>query len=404
MDNEKVKKSKHFCSAIWGAIYQAPNGNIGPCCVYNGSFGNIQSQTLDDMYKSDKVAEVKRKMLNDEKVEECNYCYGLEGENQTSTSGRTSFNKTLFNKLDLKKEEPEFIYWDIRITNLCNFKCRMCNPELSSEWKEDWAKLGLEDTQDKVITVDRKNRFFSDLQEHYKYVKHIYFAGGEPFLSSQHYKILDDLRSLNLEKQVEIRVNTNLSIRTYKKKRVLDYYEGFDNVFFGFSIDGSYGIGEYIRKGLNYTEWKENVKEYVEYTEKCNNWSITYGFQITYGAMNFHNLFDFILDLYDSNLINKFCKFQFQPIQDPEEQSLKALPTQVVKDCIDRLKTIEQKLKEVDEIVLDTLRTGLEEVYIFAEASKHSPELTDSLFSKAEELDKIRDESIFEHLPDYRKM
>ena len=51
----------------------------------------------------------------------------------------------------------EIISWDYRFSNLCNFKCRMCGPMLSSAWETEVRKQGKIQPMDGK-TLKQKNR------------------------------------------------------------------------------------------------------------------------------------------------------------------------------------------------------------------------------------------------------
>jgi len=275
---------------------------------------------------------------------------------------------------------------------------------LSSEWYDDWKALG-NDPQEKVVKIDDKSNFWKQLEEHYKYVDTIYFAGGEPFMNEHHYKILEDLVDRKLH-DTKITVNTNASITHWKKKKVLDYYKPFNNVIFGFSIDGSYEVGEYIRKGLNYKEWKKNVKEYVDYISDKDTWDITYLFQFAYGVTNIHNICDFIIDLLNDGLITKYCQFQFQPIVNPIEQSVKSIPPSIFEKFKKDVSKMDNILEEygLDERTIEPIIIHLKKIITYIESNPYNKTNLNQFYKKQEKLDKIRNESIYDIIPDYRKL
>lgn len=402
MSKEKALKSKTFCSALWTAIYQSPNGSISPCCVWNGSLGNVNNTSIEDVFNSEYVNRLKNKMLDGKKIHQCKYCYNIE-KHTNSESTRHFFNKHFIDKIEWESSDVQFVYWDLRISNLCNFKCRMCSHGLSSEWYNDWKSLGNE-PKEKVVKIDDKSNFWQQLKEHYKYVDSIYFAGGEPFMNEHHYKILEDLVDRKLY-DTKIIVNTNASITHWKKKKVLDYYKPFNNVIFGFSIDGSYEVGEYIRKGLDYKQWKKNVKEYVDYITEKDSWDITYLFQFAYGVTNIHNICDFIVDLLKDGLITKYCQFQFQPIVNPVEQSIKSVPPPIFEKFKKDVSKITNILIEygLDDRTIEPIIIDLNKIITYIGNNPFDKTNLIEFYRKQEQLDKIRNENIYDIVPDYRK-
>ena len=410
-DKERALKSNSFCAALWTSIYQDPSGKVSPCCVWeqNSPLGNVNESTLEEIYNSTYVGELKEKMLDGKVISECSYCNKIKED--TGEDGSRKFFHNFFDKIDWESTNTKFVYWDLRISNLCNFKCRMCYHDLSSEWYDDAIKLSkshptLNAPSNKILKVDDKSKFWNELESHYEYVESIYFAGGEPFLNEHHYKILEDLNNRELY-DTKIIVNTNASITKWKRKSVIDYYRNFNHILFGFSIDGSYEVGEYIRSGLDYRKWKQNVKEFVNFIEEKNTDDITYLFQFAYGVTNLHNICDFILDLINDGLvIEKSCGFSFQPIVNPIEQSVISLPPEIFtkfKKDYNNL-VIELKNRGIESYFIESLDISIGHIIKYVESNPFEKKHLNDFYKYQIDLDKIRGEDIFNILPDYRKL
>lgn len=411
---EKAIASKSFCAAPWSAIYQKPNGVVAPCCIWNGDegFGNVNEKNIEEVYLDEKATEVKSKMLSGEKLKECVACYKQEDIGIPSL--RENFNSLYFNKIDFSSDNPKFLYWDLRLSNLCNFKCRMCHHELSSEWYEDIIKLNPHSgITEKVIKVNREE-FWSDMKSHYKFVEAVYFAGGEPFLNQHHYQILEDLRNLG-KTDTRIIVNTNGSITHFKKKRVLDFYKDFKNINLGFSIDGMGKNVEYIRSGINYDKWKENIREYINFVEEKNSSTINYFFQVTYGVLNVENILDMIIDFAKEGFLTKHSSISFQTIDQPIELSIEAIPTVIKnrviskilsKEYLDEIKSKDINFNTDNQTHYSNLIDSFYRLKSQLESVQFDKTLLHTLYEGRTTvlLDELREESILENVPDYRKL
>jgi len=410
---EKAIKSNTFCVAPWSAIYQKPNGVVAPCCIWKGDegLGNVNEKDIEEIYTDKKATDVKLSMLSGDKLNECQACYTQEDIGIPSL--RESLNNHFLDKIDFSYDRPQFMYWDLRLSNLCNFKCRICWHELSSEWYEDAKKIRPDiDFKDKVIKVN-KEEFWSDMKSHYKYVEAVYFAGGEPFLNQHHYQILEDLRNLG-KTDTRIIVNTNGSVTHFKKKRVLDYYKDFKDINFGFSIDGMGKTVEYIRSGINYNEWKNNLREYIDFVKDKNSRTIKYFFQITYGVMNVENVLDMFIDFAKEGFLTKHCYVNFQMIFQPIELSLGAIPDEIKNKVIHKV-TSEEYINEIkaQDIYFNTdnqIDYGeLIDSFKMFQSQLESVEFDQTLLQGLYEgreftlLDKLRGESMLENIPDYRQ-
>ena len=81
--------------------------------------------------------------------------------------------------------------------------------------------------------------------------KEIYFAGGEPLATEEHYLLLAWLVK-NKATNVRLRYNTNFSILKFKSYEVIEYWKEFQSVEILASIDASENLGEYVRKEMNW--------------------------------------------------------------------------------------------------------------------------------------------------------
>ena len=88
-------------------------------------------------------------------------------------------------------------------------------------------------------------------------VKEIYFAGGEPLVTEEHYLLLDYLIE-NRITNLRLRYNTNFSILEFKGRNILDYWQQFTEVEILASIDESEELGEFIRKELDWSRFVIN--------------------------------------------------------------------------------------------------------------------------------------------------
>jgi len=371
--NENEKKSllvdsKSFCVAPWMSVYVHPNGNVLPCCNWdlNDPLGNINKSTLNEIYKSDKSKDIKSKMISGDFVKQCSNC--INNEKLNSESYRQRLNRDYPQCVDyVDYNETKFHLWDIRITNLCNFKCRMCYHGFSSSWFNDAVSMNMSHSNQAIITLDDTNDFLKQLGDHYEYVDEIYFAGGEPLISEHHYEILDEIIKRN--KQVYLRYSTNLSKITFKNKHIFDYWSHFNNITLFPSLDGLGSVGEYIRSGFKTETFITNAKKVSEF---LTNSHIFYTF--SYGALNYLHTFDMILELINQDLIEKNIDYSrrrmlaINPIYGPDYLSCKWISNEIKDRFKTRLLTFNQELKSlgVSDDVNKEIIELLDSIYLFS--------------------------------------
>lgn len=78
-------------------------------------------------------------------------------------------------------------------------KCRTCSYGASSGWFEDTRALGSLNTRNKgqaVIGLENTAKLLDDLETYLPYLEKVMFAGGEPLLIEENYRILERLSAL----------------------------------------------------------------------------------------------------------------------------------------------------------------------------------------------------------------
>ena len=192
--------------------------------------GNCRTNTLSEIWQDKPMQKLREDMLSETPNAACGRCY--EQEQSGFFSGRKSANKHHGHHIKKLDENPfEMTYWDIRFSNLCNLKCRSCGHIFSSQWYQDQAKLAGGDWKDHNQVLNYAGRTETDMWEqllpHIDYVEQIYFAGGEPLLMEEHYRILDEL--VRRERfDVRLIYNTNFTHTDLKGKSVFEYWKLFD--------------------------------------------------------------------------------------------------------------------------------------------------------------------------------
>jgi len=242
------------CKKLWEHMYVGTDGNVNPCCIADHRFplGNVD-QTNENNNIAINAELIRSQMTQGFRNRACAVCY--EKEDIGVQSARQQCNPT--DQIIQVKD------MDIRLNNICNFKCRMCSEYFSSAIQQETIKLygqnavlGFEKISLANIKKSTKNqRLEAVLPLVTSNVNSIYFAGGEPLITSEHYKILDRLIEIQ-HTDLAIRYNTNLSTLSYQQSYVIDKWCQFSNVTVSASIDASDAAAEYMRHG---TVWNDIV-------------------------------------------------------------------------------------------------------------------------------------------------
>lgn len=266
------------------------DGAIKVCCR-SQPIGFIQNETLEEAWNNDAMRTVRRQVLNNEQPDLCKPCFDLEAQGVESLRQRhirDSYPESRVNlypnALDALNDDYtmpfELPTIEIKINNLCNLKCRMCNPLDSTQWK-DWEEvesfyqdegnylvdavrnLGL--TKAPYIGLfENKDDFWKNLEKLLPHFRRVEFAGGEPLMDPTHYKILDMLARNG--DNIELKYATNGTVTGIKGGRTIhDYWPKFKKVSVNVSIDGLHDVYEYIRGNGKFSEIEENIKVFKSF-------------------------------------------------------------------------------------------------------------------------------------------
>ncbi|NMM46848.1 twitch domain-containing radical SAM protein [Marinigracilibium pacificum] len=259
--------NKAFCILPWIHFHVGLHGRVQPCCIASKPLGNINKNSLDEIWNGDKFKELRSKMLSGKKVKACSGCYKLEegGAESLRIENNRKFNRYLDRTLDTSegflKQKP--VYWDLRFSNVCNFKCRTCWHGASSKWFEEAKERGNTAADQAIIkNIENVDKFFEQNKTILAQADEFYFAGGEPLLMEEHYQLLDML--IEGGAQPKLRYNTNLSTLKFKQRDILEIWKNFKDVEVMVSVDGIGKHGEEIRTGQVFRVLERNIKRLID--------------------------------------------------------------------------------------------------------------------------------------------
>ena len=435
-----LKDSKTFCILPWTHLHAYPTGEAYPCCqaeMKPGIVGNCREKTLAEIWVDKPMQKLRADMLSETPHPACTRCY--EQEQSGFFSGRKSANKHHGHHIKKLESNPfEMTYWDIRFSNLCNLKCRSCGHIFSSNWHQDQKKLvqnhflrayntvsdptwppvtSLEDfnllpdrIKEECITIHNvappgdvqpisyagrtETDMWEQLEPHLDYVEQIYFAGGEPLLMEEHYRILDELVK---RQRFDVRLiyNTNFTHIKLKDRTVFDYWKQFKSVAVGASLDAMGSRAEYIRKG---TDWDIVVRNRELMLEVCPK--VDFYISPTLSIMNVMHLPDFHRDWVDRGYIRP-QDLNVNILQDPAYLRIDIAPAAYKAKLSEKYQEHIAWLRPQD--LLQRATIGFESAVKFMMATDNS-KLIAKFWEKTFELDRIRKESILDTIPELDEM
>ena len=209
----------------------------------------------------------------------------------------------------------------------------------SSNWYDDQIALFGEPNHPKVTYAGRsKTDAYDQLLNYLPMVEQVYFAGGEPLIMEEHYKILKELVDIGKAQQVRLIYNTNFTQMSYKDLNVLDLWPEFKDVSVGASLDAMGPRAELIRNG---TVWSDVERNREQMIKRCPK--VDFYVSATLSVFNHMHVVDFYNDWVSKGLITH-QDWNMNVVQDPEHyradilpQHMKQLVTDVYQDHIAKI-------------------------------------------------------------------
>jgi organic radical activating enzyme len=268
----------------------------------------------------------------------------------------------------------------------------MCSGKFSSRIAKEENDLYNNSTfVDLKLNSAEINSTLSYIEENIDHLESVYFAGGEPLIMEEHYKILDLLIKHN-KLDIEIDYNTNLTQLTYKKYNIVDYWNKFSNVTVGASIDLMGPQSEYFRSGTDYSQLEKNYEQIKDHVS----------FRIT-SIVHLCNIFN-LPNLQKHWIINKKLspeKISFRVLIYPENMSLQVLPpaykTRGTETITNHIKWL-CSISDTQSLVSDWENTLQ---YMNARDQSY---LLKEFFRLTDDKDLYRKESFEETFPEFKKL
>ena len=279
MDEKKLFKirdetSPTFCLAkfheasIW--VY---SGKIASC--HYTPFIQV-GNTVDTFYNPPEKREQQRRMLAGEQPPACNSCWSYE--NLGLRSDRTR--KSLSFKDHLSAEDyknPNYVFkpkaLELAFQNTCNLACSYCSPQFSTSWMNDIRVNGV---YQGIITDDRRH-YQKDINEINEMIdppdmnlfwewftsiatslESIRVSGGEPLMHEEVFRVFEMMTEMNPE--IECVIHSNLCQKPVVMDRFFDKIKGLKNLRMNISNESAGETAEFIREGMVYSEWLDNIE------------------------------------------------------------------------------------------------------------------------------------------------
>lgn len=329
LSKKKIKKilndiSPGFCLAKWYQVtLHLQNGHTHSC--HHPATHRVEPREIVDnpsaLHNTAYKKMQRYRMLNGERPEECSYCWRVENASEDNISDRyyKSSEKWAFPYIEEAKNLPwnhDFLprYLEVSFGHACNFKCMYCMPHISSSIMAEFEKEGhfVESPENSLhelyvsgkypIPKDAPNpyveafwRWWPELKDHLEFFR---ITGGEPLINPNTFRFLEYIVK-NPMPHLNFSINSNLGIPSSQYQKFLNYMkqilENGSIKYFEFytSVDTYGSQAEYIRSGLNYKTYMDNVRMFLD--EMPSSTKVI--FMCTFNALSVSSFRKFLQDV-----------------------------------------------------------------------------------------------------------
>jgi len=320
----------------------------------------ILVEPIHEFINSNDMKNLRLEMISGGSPSICNTCWHKENTSGVMTAhskriSETNFWSKLFPVNTLIENMREdgtipvsIVSYDLRMGNLCNLKCVMCNPNSSSKWLEDRRIIGkFPNTEFSANSLSNHKwattaNIVDQLRPQFKNIQLIQFAGGEPLLIKQHTHLLNELVRSNDCAHIFLKYNSNITIIT---DEILSLWNKFKRVDIWSSVDGVGELNDYIRFP---SKWGEIISNLRMLDQTPSNVNVR--INSTVGALNI----EFIDELYTF-----FMDANFKKVGIGYEPSVHIAPDLIYFPAHLNLRTLHPAHKEK---ITDKLKTHLKKV------------------------------------------
>lgn len=357
-----------ICMLPWISIETSPMGTARPCCLAheeikddNGEPFSLRKTTLETIYKSNYMVDLRQQFRRGEQPATCNRCWEEEAAGRDSKRIYSKIRlKELYAQVDWDNDTPDQLWFiDLKLGNICNLKCRICGSWSSSKWATEemdylppavnkkthiayqWLKQGRwpEESPD----------FWTNLKSLLPNIKYFEFTGGEPWLIEEHWDLLRYAVETGDSKHIDIHYNTNGSINALGHAKS-ELWNHFGRVDIAFSIDNVGKRFEYERYGAKWDE-ANDIIDGVHFAKNVDTPNITTQLCFTINIQNVYYL-DELLAWADTK---EFGSIYFNMLHSPERMSIQYMTPAAKELVLNKLKTTfwttDKYQQEIDNVI-----------------------------------------------------
>jgi MoaA/NifB/PqqE/SkfB family radical SAM enzyme len=323
---------KPFCLLPFVHMKLGPSSKAQPCCMYDyfSYIGDLDDDSINAIWNGGELRKIRISFLNGIIPEGCRICFS--GNHPYRNIMNDFLSPYLQNSHNTKSDGAidmrNLVSLDLRMSNLCNCKCRMCNHESSSALYENDVALRFTNGKGKIIHVSNNlAEFDRQLERIIPNLYHIYLTGGEPLINGRNHELLDKFIQNN-QRDIKISYNSNLNELNYKNHDVVKQWKFFSDVRVYASIDAIKDKAEYIRHGSHWNKIMRNIQEIktnLNHMKDILNFASTLSVYNAFDIINLHRLLIEEFSIADANI-------EFYFLFTPRYLDIRILPSLIKRD------------------------------------------------------------------------
>tara|TARA_R110002074_G_scaffold364092_2_gene537482 strand:+ start:953 stop:2236 length:1284 start_codon:yes stop_codon:yes gene_type:complete len=307
VENEKWKNlhSKSWCPVPFNTISWHPSGVVSRCMMSDDPMGAS--------HESDEMVSLRKDMLaGNWDTYGCTNCLSKEKNGQRSQR-MNWLNKGFIDNLGNPEpyKNPKLIGNDIshlfvNFSNVCNFKCRMCNANYSNSLIPESKHLSKKFPYEYRKVSDYNQKNFNNINEYLEAdpsvldgIRQIWMTGGEPFMDDSPYKLMELIEEYGHPEKIKMVITTNGSKLDFDR---LDKFNKLKNLSIDCSIDAVGPMFEYMRSNgvFTWSQMEATCDKLTKYKRDNSSW---FNFQInsSYQLLNYNNTLEFVNFVQDHN-------------------------------------------------------------------------------------------------------
>lgn len=294
---ELDKVSPSYCVAKWQQVtIHLANGHTHSC--HHPNQHKIPLEELENnpgaLHNTQYKKSLRKQMLDGVRPDECDYCWRVEDapgnkenhhySDRIQKSGDANWGEPFLKSSAAMPWDANVFpaYVEVSFSNVCNFGCGYCSPEISSTLMQQAKRFGpitlSQSLSHDTVWLDQIGKTPIPNREHNPYIeawwkwwpdlypnlKVFRITGGEPLLSKETFRTLDWIID-NPNPNLELAINSNLGVdqalldEFFAKCQTIVRNGAVKELKIFTSCDTWGQQAEYIRVGLDYKKWYYNL-------------------------------------------------------------------------------------------------------------------------------------------------